>query len=69
MQLGSVNLYIGAVYADNASAQQTIKLNVVPSSKGLKKFSLNGWSDAKGWGAIVLVLEDKKRIVSFGCIR
>ena len=61
MQLGSVNLYIGAVYADNASAQQTIKLNVVPSSKGLKKNSLNGWSDAKGWGAMVLVLEDEEK--------
>jgi hypothetical protein len=61
MQLGSVDLYIGAVYADNASAQQTIKLNVVPSSKGLKKFSLNEWSDAKGWGAMVLVLEDEEK--------
>jgi hypothetical protein len=61
MQLGLVDLYIGAVYADNASAQQTIKLNVVPSSKGLKKFFLNGWSDAKGWGAMVLVLEDEEK--------
>jgi len=61
MQLGSVDLHIGAVYADNASAQQTIKLNVVPSSKGLKKFSLNEWSDAKGWGALVLVLEDEEK--------
>ncbi len=61
MQLGSINLYIGAVYADNASAQQTIKLNVIPSSRGLKKFSLNGWSDAKGWGVAPMVLEDQER--------
>jgi hypothetical protein len=61
MQLGSIDLYIGAVYADNASAQQTIKLNVVPSAKGLKKFSLNGWSDSKGWGVAVLVLEDEEK--------
>jgi hypothetical protein len=56
MQLGSVNLYVGAVYADNASAQQTIKLNVVPSSKGLKKLSLDGGSDAD-----VIVMGDEER--------
>jgi hypothetical protein len=55
MQLGSVDLYIGAVYADNASAQQTIKLNVVPSSRGLKRFSLNGGAEAA-----VIVMGDEK---------
>lgn len=63
LQLGSVNLRIVAVYADNAFAQQTIKFNVVPSSKGLKKFSLDGWSDAKGWGADAIVMggEEEER--------
>jgi hypothetical protein len=56
MQLGSINLYIGAVYADNASAQQTIKLNVVPSSKGLEKFRLDGGSDFD----IIVLGEDEK---------
>lgn len=61
LQLGSVNLRIVAVYADNAFAQQTIKLNVVPSSKGLKKFSLDGWSNANGWGADVIVMGDEEQ--------
>ncbi len=56
MQLGSINLYIGAVYADNASAQQTITLNVVPSSKDLKKFSIDGGSPAD-----VIVMGDEER--------
>jgi hypothetical protein len=61
MQLGSINLEIGAAYADNALAQQTIKLNVVPSSKGLKKFCLDRWSNAKGWGFAALVLGDEEK--------
>jgi hypothetical protein len=30
-----------ALYGDNAAAEQTIRLNVVPSSAGLKKFDLD----------------------------
>lgn len=56
MQLGSINLYIGAVYADNASAQQTIKLNVVPSSKGLRRFSIDG-----GAAATIIVMGDDEK--------
>ena len=41
LQLGPVDLEIGAVYSDNALARQTLHLNVVPSAKGLKKFGLN----------------------------
>lgn len=56
MQLGSVDLFIGAVYSDNAIAEKTIHLNVVPSAKGLKKFSLAGGSNVAP-----LVLEDEEK--------
>jgi hypothetical protein len=56
MQLGSIDLYIGAVYADNTMAQQTIKLNVVPSSKGLTRFAIDG-----GGRATVIVMGDEEK--------
>ena len=40
--LGPVNLWVSAAYSDNAVAAQTIRINVVPSAKGLKRFVVNG---------------------------
>ena len=54
-QLGPVDLYVAAAYSDNAVATQTIRLNVVPSAKGLKSFVIDG-----GNIGVPLVLEDKK---------
>jgi hypothetical protein len=54
-QLGPVTVEIGAIYLDNAWAIQKIQLNVVPSAKGLKRFSLDGGSHAD-----TLVLEDQE---------
>ncbi len=54
-QLGTVTVEVGAIYLDNAWAIQTIHLNVVPSAKGLKKFSL------QGPGALVMEDEEKDR--------
>lgn len=55
-QLGPLTVEVGAIYLDNAWAVQTIQLNVVPSAKGLKKFSLDGGSDVD-----TLVLEDDEK--------
>jgi hypothetical protein len=54
-QLGPVDLDISATYSDNAVATQTIRLNVVPSAKGLKKFFIDG-----GTTVMALVAEDTK---------
>ena len=40
--LGPVDLWVSAAYSDNAVAAQTIRLNVVPSAKGLKRFVIDG---------------------------
>jgi hypothetical protein len=52
VQLGPVNVEVGAIYADNAVVRQTASINVVPSAKGLTKFSLN-----QGFTAIELRLD------------
>jgi hypothetical protein len=58
MQLGAINLNIGAVYTDNGMAEQTVKLNVVASSKGLMKFSLDGGANV---APMVLADDEKNR--------
>jgi hypothetical protein len=40
-QTGSLDVEIGVLYQDNALVQQTIRLHVVPSAKGLKKFYMD----------------------------
>jgi hypothetical protein len=42
LALGAVDVEIGVLYMDNAYAAQTLHLNVIPSAKGLTKFSLAG---------------------------
>ena len=44
MQLGSIDVEIGAVYSDNVVAQRTTHLHVIPSAKGLQSFWINGRS-------------------------
>jgi hypothetical protein len=51
--LGPVDLWVSAAYSDNAVAAQTIRLNVVPSAKGLKRFVIGG-----GNTVIPLVVSD-----------
>jgi pimeloyl-ACP methyl ester carboxylesterase len=58
VQLGTVNLDVGAVYSDNGFADQTIKINVVPSSKGVTRFAIDGGSRGD---AIVMGDEDRDR--------
>jgi len=41
LQLGPLDVWVMALYGDNAAADQTIRLNVVPSSVGLTKFDLD----------------------------
>jgi hypothetical protein len=55
-QLGTITLDVGAVYSDNAIAHQAITLNVVPSSKGLVRFMLDG-----GARADVIVMGDDEK--------
>ena len=57
LRLGTVTLEIGAVYSDNAMAQKTVKLNVVPSSKNLKTFSLNKTPNS----TMAMALEDEEK--------
>jgi len=40
-QLGLFDIWIMSLYSDNAAAEHTIRLNVVPSSAGLRKFDLD----------------------------
>jgi len=40
MQVGPLDVQISTEYLDDAHVEQTVHLNVVPSAKGLKKFSL-----------------------------
>lgn len=54
-QLGPIDLDVSATYSDNAVATKTIRLNVVPSAKGLKKFYIDG-----GTTAMALVVDDTK---------
>jgi len=56
VQLGPVDVEISAVYSDNAFVSQTVHLNVVPSGKGLRKFSLD-----RGTHYMTLVLEDAQK--------
>jgi hypothetical protein len=56
VQTGPVDVEISAVYSDNAFVRQTVHLNVVPSAKGLKKFSLDQGTHFKA-----LVLEDEEK--------
>jgi pimeloyl-ACP methyl ester carboxylesterase len=53
LKLGPVDVLIQTVYSDNALVRQTTRLNVVPSSTGLKTFRLN-----QGFSAMRLVLDD-----------
>lgn len=55
-QLGEVLLDISAKYSDNVLVDQQQKLNVVPSSKGIKQFSLT-----QGGHDIAMVLEDTEQ--------
>jgi hypothetical protein len=55
LEVGPVDVEIGAVYSDNAVARQIVHLNVAPSAKGLKKFSLD-----RGSNFMALVLEDEE---------
>jgi hypothetical protein len=64
LQLGPMDLQVGAVYSDNALAQQTVHLNVVPSAKDLKNFSLTGGAYrglSAGQEEAVLVLGDEEK--------
>jgi pimeloyl-ACP methyl ester carboxylesterase len=54
LQIGIVNLTITAVFADGGTSTQNYRLNVAPSSKGLKSFSIN-----HGSRSLAIVLEDK----------
>ncbi|MGA9671906.1 MAG: hypothetical protein WBQ94_22020 [Terracidiphilus sp.] len=53
VQIGSVDVEIGAIYSDNAFVSQTIHLDVVPAATGVRNFSLN-----QGAHFMTLVLED-----------
>lgn len=41
LQLGPLDIGVMALYGDNAAAEQTSRLNVVPSTVGLRKFDLD----------------------------
>ena len=56
VQLGPLSVMIQAVYSDNTVVRQTVHLNVEPSAKGLKKFSLD-----QGSHVMALVLEDEEK--------
>jgi hypothetical protein len=53
LQVGRVNLDIVVTYADGGVAHFGDSLSVIPSSKGLRKFSLNG-----AFSDVAIVLED-----------
>jgi hypothetical protein len=53
LQLGALDVSVIAVYADNSTGEQTVRLNVVPSAKGLKRFDLD-----QGFHAITLKLNE-----------
>lgn len=54
-QLGTVDLEVEAIYADNTIAKQTVQLRVVPSSKDLERFLLDR---PFHHSAIAIVMED-----------
>jgi hypothetical protein len=53
LQVGELNVQIHVLFADGGLTTQTYKLDVVPSSKHLKKFNLN-----KGFPTLAIVLGD-----------
>jgi hypothetical protein len=55
LKLGPVNFQLQTVYSDNAVVQQTVHLNVVPSSNQLRRFVLN-----QGFSAMELTIDDQK---------
>jgi pimeloyl-ACP methyl ester carboxylesterase len=56
VQIGPVDVEIDVVYSDNSFVRQSAHLNVVPSAKGLTKFSLD-----QGTHFMALVLEDEEK--------
>jgi hypothetical protein len=56
VQIGPIDVEISVVYSDNALVRQTVQLNVIPSAKGLKNFTLD-----QGTHFMALVLEDEER--------
>jgi hypothetical protein len=54
LQLGQVDLDLFVAFADGGISRTSYSLNVVPSAKGLKKFSLN-----HGSNAVAVVLDDE----------
>ncbi|MDR3574276.1 MAG: hypothetical protein P4L50_10460 [Anaerolineaceae bacterium] len=53
LQLGALDVSVIALYADNSTGEQTVRLNVVPSAKGLKRFDLD-----QGFRTITLKLNE-----------
>jgi pimeloyl-ACP methyl ester carboxylesterase len=51
LQLGALDVSVVAVYGDNSTGEQSVRLNVVPSATGLKRFDLD-----QGFHAITLKL-------------
>jgi hypothetical protein len=54
LQVGTVDVEVQVLFADGGISHQSYQLNVVPSSKGVRKFYLN-----QGFPALPIVLEDK----------